>query len=343
MTHINILILDGGIFYVMEEKFRLEFLTMIDKFVDKNIENIIDGCLMSLMKKYDIEEKTTEIAVLGNYNENIIDTFVASIRLEGKSENTISQYVDAINYLLDEVNKNIPNITTNDVRFHLANYQAKHHVSNVTVDNRRRYLSAFFKWCTLEEIITKNPMIRIGRIKNKYVNKKPFTDEDTERLKDKCETVEDRAILEFLLSTGCRVSEVAGVNLQDIDFQNGECTVLGKGNKERTVYISERAMYHIKNYIKSRTDNSLPLFLNERGKRMSKECIRLRLHKIGSAAHVDNVHPHRCRRTMASDLARKGVPIQYIQQILGHEKLDTTMIYCSCDKNKVRNEYNKVM
>lgn len=326
----------------MEEKFRLELLGMINKLVDRNTEMILDGCICALLRKYNVSEKQTELAVLENENDKIINTYKASLRLEGRSEATIYQYMDAIKHTLDDLgNKNIVDITTNDIRWSLSLYQQR--VKNTTANNRRKCLSAFFRWLTIEEIIHKNPMLRIGEIKTGYVTKKPFSDEDVEKLLDNSGTVENRALLEFLLSTGCRVSEVQNVNRDDIDFKSGECTVIGKGNKERTVYISEKSMYYIKEYIMSRKDNMEQLFVNNHGGRLSKESIRMRLHKIGVAAHVDNVHPHRCRRTVATNLARKGVPIQYIQQILGHAKLDTTMIYCICDQKNVRNEYNKVM
>lgn len=326
----------------MEEKFRLELLAMISKFADEETITLLDGCIITLFKKYDIVEKNTELAVLDNMNEKIINIYRASLRLEGRSESTIYQYTDSIRHTLDDLgNKSILDITTNDIRWSLSLYQQK--VKNTTANNRRKNLSAFFRWLTIEEIIPKNPMLRIGEIKSGYVAKKPFTDEEVERLLNNSGSLKNRALLEFMFSTGCRVSEVQNANREDIDFKTGECTVIGKGNKERIVYISERSMYYIKEYIMSRKDNLEPLFINDHGTRMSKESIRQRLHKIGDAANVTNVHPHRCRRTMATELARKGVPIQYVQQILGHAKLDTTMIYCICDKKNVRNEFNKVM
>lgn len=329
-------------FYVMEEKFRLELLSMIDRVADDNTVMMIDGCVCRLLRKYDINEKHTELCVLENENEKILNTYRASLRLEGRSPSTIYQYMDSIKHTLDDLgNKNIKDITTNDIRWALSLYQQR--VSNTTANNRRKNLSAFFRWLTLEEIIPKNPMLKIHEIKSRYVTKKPFSDEDVEKLLDNCDTIKNRALLEFMFSTGCRVSEVQNVNREDIDFKSGECTVVGKGNKERTVYISERSMYYIKEYIMTRKDNLEPLFLNDHGTRLSKESIRQRLHKIGDVANVTNVHPHRCRRTMATELARKGMPIQYVQQILGHAKLDTTMIYCICDKKNVRNEFNKVM
>ena len=219
----------------MEEKFRIELLTMVDKFIGKEMVGILDRCLTKLFTKYDIVEKSTEICVLDKQNERIVKTYIASLRLEGKSETTIKQYYDAINHMLLDINKNICDITTNDIRFHLANYQERHNVSNTTVDNKRRFLSAFFKWLTIEEIIEKNPMLRIKKIKDKYVYKKSFNDEEIEKLKDNAESIRDKALIEFLLSTGCRVSEVVQTDLNDIDFIKGECTVIGKGNKERVV------------------------------------------------------------------------------------------------------------
>lgn len=326
----------------MDERFRLELLEMIGRFVDKGTETIIDGCVCALLRKYDVSEKHTELSVLENKNDKIINTYKASLRLEGRSESTIYQYMDAIKHTLDDLgNKNIVDITTNDIRWSLSLYQQR--VKNTTANNRRKCLSAFFRWLTIEEIIPKNPMLRIGEIKSGYSIKKPFSDEEVEKLLSSSGTLENRALLEFMLSTGCRVSEVQDCNRQDIDFKSGECNVVGKGNKERTVYISERSMYYIKKYLMSRFDNEEALFINSRGGRLSKESIRERLNKIGKAANVTNVYPHRCRRTVATDLARKGMPVQYIQQILGHAKLDTTMIYCICDKKNVRNEYNKVM
>lgn len=327
----------------MNEKYRIEFLEMASKFIPKEYVNQLDYCLASMAKEYDYVKKSTELATIDDSNEKILKTYLASLKLQGRSEKTIQQYKDAITFMFNDINKNIRDIDTNDIRFHLANYQAQRKVSNITIENKRKFLSAFFTWLTIEEKIPKNPMLRIGKIKNKYVTKKPFSDEEVERLKDNTTDVEDRALLEFLLSTGCRVSEASSVNRDDIDYRTGECTVLGKGNKERTVYISDKAMYYIKEYVMNRTDNTLPLFLNARGGKLSTASIRYRLRKIGKIANVSNVHPHRCRRTFASDALNKGMAAPYIQSILGHSKLDTTMIYCSYDKDVIKAEYRKLM
>ena len=327
----------------MNEKYRTEFLAMASEFIPNEYIDQLDYCLMSMSKDYDYVEKSTEIATIDDSNEKILKMYIATLKLQGRSEKTIQQYKDAITFMFNDINKNLRDIETNDIRFHLANYQAQRKVSNITIENKRKFLSAFFTWLTIEEKIPKNPMLRIGKIKNKYVTKKPFSDEEVERLKDNTTDIEDRALLEFLLSTGCRVSETSSVNRDDIDYRTGECTVIGKGNKERTVYISDKAMYYIKEYIMNRTDNTLPLFLNTRGGKLSDASIRYRLHKIGKIANVSNVHPHRCRRTFASDALNKGMAAPYIQSILGHSKLDTTMIYCSYDKDTIKARYRKLM
>ena len=326
----------------MEEILRKELITVISNFVSKNEMEIIATHLTKIFYKYDITLKNTEIVPLDNYNERIVKNYIASLRLEGKSETTIKQYYDAIQFMLTDINKNINDITTNDIRFHLANYQSTHKVSNTTVDNKRRFLSAFFKWLTIEEIIVKNPMLRINKIKDKYTCKKAFSDEDVEKLRDYAQNIEDRALIEFLLSTGCRVSEVVNTNLNNIDFDKGECTVIGKGNKERVVYINNKAMYYLKQYLNDRKSNSSSLFINSRGNRMSKETVRTRLNIIGKNANVNNVHPHRFRRTMASNLCKHGMPIQYTQKILGHAKIDTTMIYCMINDNSVKTKYYEI-
>lgn len=222
----------------MEEKFRLELLSMIDRFADDNTVMMIDGCVCRLLRKYDINEKHTELCVLENENEKILNTYRASLRLEGRSPSTIYQYMDSIKHTLDDLgNKNIKDITTNDIRWALSLYQQR--VSNTTANNRRKNLSAFFRWLTLEEIIPKNPMLKIHEIKSRYVTKKPFSDEDVEKLLDNCDTIKNRALLEFMFSTGCRVSEVQNVNREDIDFKSGECTVVGKATKKgRFIYLN---------------------------------------------------------------------------------------------------------
>ena len=226
----------------MEEKFRVELLTMLDKRMSKEQISAVDMALTALFRKYDVSESCTELAVCDDSNERIINTYIASMRLEGRSEKTLKQYYDALTKLLDEIPKNIKDIKTNDIRYHLAHYQSTHKVSNATVNNKRKFLSAFFVWATKEEIIDRNPMLKINSIKEKYVTKKPFSDIELAKIRDVLKNDREKALVEFLLSTGCRVSEVAGLKVEDVNFRDGECVVCGKGNKERTVYINNKAM-----------------------------------------------------------------------------------------------------
>lgn len=326
----------------MEEKFRVELLTMLDKRMSKEQISAVDMALTALFRKYDVSESCTELAVCDDSNERIINTYIASMRLEGRSERTLKQYYDALTKLLDEIPKNIKDIKTNDIRYHLAHYQSTHKVSNATVNNKRKFLSAFFVWATKEEIIDRNPMLKINSIKEKYVTKKPFSDIELAKIRDVLKNDREKALVEFLLSTGCRVSEVAGLKVEDVNFRDGECVVCGKGNKERTVYINNKAMYYLERYLPDKMDASRPLFLNGWGKSMAKGNIEQLMRDIGKRAGVSKVHPHRFRRTMATNAMKRGMPVQYIQVILGHSKLDTTMIYCIYDKEMVKAEYLKV-
>ena len=326
----------------MEEKFRVELLTMLDKRMSKELVSVVDMALTALFQKYDVSEACTDLAVCDDSNEKIINTYIASMRLEGRSEKTLKQYYDALTKLLDEIPKSIKDIRTNDIRYHLAHYQATHKVSNATVNNRRKFLSAFFVWATREEIVDKNPMLKINSIKEKYVTKKPFSDIELAKIRDALEDNREKALVEFLLSTGCRVSEVAGLKVGNIDFRTGECVVLGKGNKERTVYLNNKSMYYLERYIGGFVDADRPLFMNARGRGMTKQNIEELMRIIGKRAGVSKVHPHRFRRTMATNAMKRGMPVQYIQVILGHSKLDTTMIYCIYDKEVVKAEYLKV-
>lgn len=329
---------------MMEEKFRVELLGILGRCMGKEQIREVDMALTALLQKYEVVERCTDLALMNEQsNDKILNTYIASMRLEGHSEHTLEQYSDAVRKLLQDIPKDFSEIRTNDIRYHLARYQSTHKVSAVTVDNKRRFLSTFFAWLTAEEIIPKNPMLRIKRIKQKQTDKKPFSAAEMEKIRDSLQTEREKALVEFLLSTGCRVSEVANLQIGNIDFRAGECTVLGKGNKERTVYISDNAMYYLQKYLAGRMISAAdPLFVNDRGRAMSKCSIEQLAHKIGERSGVENVYPHRFRRTMATNAMNRGLPIQYIQAILGHSKIDTTMIYCSVSKEAVKAAYLKV-
>ena len=325
----------------MEERFRAELLEKL-AILGKDVVEQVDRALIGLLNNYAIVKKTNEVAIYDNTNYKILGRYVAALRLEGKSEATIEQYQRAINKFMDNIGKPIKEVTTNDIRYHLSMYQSIRKVSKGTLDTERRYLSAFFTWLTAEEYIIKNPMLRIKKVKEDKKIKKAFDDCEIEKLRENCQTKREKALIEFLLSTGCRVSEVVGVDVKDIDFGKKECTVFGKGSKERTVYLTEKAIYYLQEYLDSRKKESHVLFANKSGKRWSKQSIEKCLKNLGKRAMVDKVHPHRFRRTFATNALNKGMPIQYVQRILGHKSMDTTLIYCVLDMESIKLEHRKV-
>jgi site-specific recombinase XerD len=263
------------------------------------------------------------------------------------SEGTLEQYALAIDMLLADIGKRLPDIKTNDIRYHLAMYQTTRNVEKATVDNRRRNLSSFFSWLAKEEIIIKSPMIRIAKIKSEVEVKLPFSDDDIEKMR--CATMvtrnskRDRALIEFMLTTGCRVSEIVNLDISHVNFLREEAIVKGKGNKERKVYISRTAMHYLQEYISDREINAdSPLFANKFGKRWSKQSIEKLIKSIAKKVEVDNAHPHRFRRTFATNALNKGMPVQCLQKILGHQSLDVTMRYCTVDDDTARIEHRRV-
>lgn len=263
------------------------------------------------------------------------------------SEGTLEQYALAIDMLLADIGKRLPDIKTNEIRYHLAMYQTTRNVEKATVDNRRRNLSSFFSWLAKEEIIIKSPMIRIAKIKSEVEVKLPFSDDDIEKMR--CATMvtrnskRDRALIEFMLTTGCRVSEIVNLDISHVNFLREEAIVKGKGNKERKVYISRTAMHYLQEYISDREINAdSPLFANKSGKRWSKQSIEKLIKSIAKKVEVDNAHPHRFRRTFATNALNKGMPVQCLQKILGHQSLDVTMRYCTVDDDTARIEHRRV-
>lgn len=326
----------------MMEKFRSELLSGLAGVLGQEHTDIVDRVLIRLLNKYEIVEKATELVIYGDTNERIRKQYIASMRLEGKSERTLEQYNRAILKLMDFVNKPFAEMRTNDIRFYLANYQATRKITKRTLDNERRFLSAFFSWMTIEEIIAKNPMLRIKKVKQDKKIKKPFTDVEVERLRLNCKDKREKALIEFMLSTGCRVSEISNVNLKDVDFVTGECTVFGKGNEERTVYISNKSMFYIKDYIESRMSKGEALFESRNGNRFSKYSIEDTVRNLGKRAGIEDVHPHKFRRTFATNALNKGMPLQHVQRLLGHKNMDTTMIYCQVDDDSIKMEHRRV-
>ena len=239
--------------------------------------------------------------------------------------------------------KPLHEITTYDLRYYLAAYKERRKVSNRTLDGIRRCFSSFFSWISAEGMIGRNPCAALSQIKYTKVVKKPYTAPEMERLKQACTTLRDLALIEFLYASGCRVSEVVRLNRDDINFQTRDAVVLGKGNKERTIYLTPVALMHLQDYLNTRTDTDPCLFASVRTpyKRLSKAGIERTLKKLGESAKVTNVHPHRYRRTLATNLLDRGANIQDVAAVLGHADLKTTQVYCYISQSNVRASYNK--
>ena len=269
--------------------------------------------------------------------------FIDAKRIEGCSERTIQYYQVTVEHLLNTVEIAVRKMTTDDLRGYLANYQKINNCSKVTVDNIRRNLSSFFSWLEEEDYILKSPMRRIHKIKTKQPVKEIISDEMIERMRDNCDTKRDLAIIDLLYSTGIRVGELVRLNIADIDFEERECVVYGKGDKERRVYFDAKAKLHLLNYIDSRTDGNPALFvtLDAPYDRLKISGVEIRMRELGRKLNISRIHPHKFRRTMATRAIDKGMPIEQVQKLLGHSQIDTTMQYAIVNQNNVKTSHRR--
>lgn len=276
-------------------------------------------------------------------NEEYLEMFLAAKRIEGCSDRTIHYYRVTIEKMLQSMTEPVRKITTEDMRSYLSDYQKQNNCTKVTVDNVRRNISSFFAWLEEENYILKSPMRRIHKIKTNQQVKEIITDEDIEKIRDKCSCKRDLAIIDLLYSTGIRVGELVNLNISDIDFEARECVVFGKGGKERKVYFDAKAKLHIRDYINSRKDNNPALFvtLDAPFDRLKISGVEIRMRNLGRSLNLSRVHPHKFRRTMATRAIDKGMPIEQVQKILGHSQIDTTMQYAMVNQNNVKTSHQK--
>jgi site-specific recombinase XerD len=275
-----------------------------------------------------------------NYADDLLDAYLSALTVEGRSLKTIDRYKYIISRMMKHVKTPTRNITVYHLRRYLADEKARG-ISDRTLDGNRQVFSAYFNWLQRENLIETNPCTNLGAIKYTKKIKDIYSDVDFERMKFGCRSLRDRAIVCFLKATGCRISEMVGLNRDDVDFINLECTVLGKGNKERTVYLDQVSAMVLQNYLAERKDNYPALFVGKGSERMKPGGIRKMLVQLGQNSHVDHVHPHKFRRTTATNLIRHGMPIQEVAAILGHDKLDTTMQYVVLDKTDIKAAYRR--
>ena len=275
---------------------------------------------------------------IAEQNLHLIQMFIAAKKIEGCSDNTLKYYTNTLTSMSNSFQKCIRDIETNDLRFYLSNYQNTRNTSKVTLDYIRRILSSFFSWLEDEDYIIKSPVRRIHKVKTTKIVKETLSDEHLEQLRDQCTHTRDLAIVDLLISTGIRVGELVKLNRSDINFTERECIVLGKGDKERPVYFDSKTKIHLQQYLEERTDSNPALFVSYQApyNRLSIAGVESFLNKLGKRSQVRHVHPHKFRRTMATMAIEKGMPIEQVQKLLGHSKIDTTLHYAIVNQANVK-------
>lgn len=308
----------------------------MDKFLNKeqkeNLHRVLEDCI-----SVPDEESVNQ--------GDLIQLFIAAKRVEGCSAKTVKYYETTVRNAIEKIDKDIVQVTTDDLRIYLDNYQESNGISKATIDNIRRILSSFFSWLEDEDYILKSPVRRIHKVKTCKTVKETYSDEALEMMRDECDGIRDLALIDLLASTGMRVGELVKLNRSDIDFQSRECVALGKGNKQRKVYFDARTKLHLKKYLESREDDNQALFvsLQKLFDRLLISGVEIRLRELGNKLNINKVHPHKFRRTLATVAIDKGMPIEQVQQLLGHQSVDTTLQYAMVNQNNVKESHRKYL
>ena len=350
--HLSVLFLSSLILYRDQYKFYNMKETIIQAVLDgmravltENQLELLTDVTRKALSECEITPKATEEEQRNKENAELLGAFISSKKVEGCSDKTIHYYKSSIEKLIAIVKKNVCDISTNDIRCYLAEQQEQRGLSKVTIDNLRRIYSSFFSWLEDEDYITKSPVRRIHKVRTDALVKEVLTDENIEVLRDSCQELRDIAMIDLLLSTGMRVGELVKINRDDIDFQERQCVVFGKGNKEREVYFNARTKIHLKKYLEQRTDTNPALFvsLHEPHTRLTISGVEVRLRQLGKRVNLNKVHPHKFRRTLATMAIDKGMPIEQVQKMLGHVKIDTTLHYAMVNQTNVKIAHRKFL
>ena len=350
--HLSVLFLSFLILYRDQYKFYDMKETIIQAVLDgmravltENQLDMLTDVTRKALSECEITPKATEEEQRNKENVELLGAFISSKKVEGCSDKTIHYYKSSIEKLIATVKKNVCDIATNDIRCYLAEQQEQRGLSRVTIDNLRRIYSSFFSWLEDEDYITKSPVRRIHKVRTDALVKEVLTDENIEVLRDSCQELRDIAMIDLLLSTGMRVGELVKINREDIDFQERQCVVFGKGNKEREVYFNARTKIHLKKYLEQRTDTNPALFvsLHEPHTRLTISGVEVRLRQLGKRVNLNKVHPHKFRRTLATMAIDKGMPIEQVQKMLGHVKIDTTLHYAMVNQTNVKIAHRKFL
>lgn len=319
----------------------------MEAIIDKILNEMADYLNLAQMKKLQ-EVLIRSIASDKSKKEEIrnrdyLQAFIKAKRIEGCSERTLKYYRDTIQHLITYLETPMRKVTTEEIRNYMVHYQEERHCSRITIDNIRRNISSFFSWLEEEDYILKSPMRRIHKIKTRTVVKEIISDETMEKMRDGCANIRDLAMIDLLYSTGMRVGELVNLNIRDVNLEQRECIVFGKGDKERRVYFDAKAKVHLMQYLLSRSDDSEALFvtLNSPYERLKISGVEIRMRQLGRKLELGRIHPHKFRRTMATRAIDKGMPIEQVQKILGHSQIDTTMQYAIVNQNNVKISHQK--
>ena len=316
-----------------------EICRLMKNHLSPDQNRLLETTLCQTFNRFDISVSPAQLSPNDQQHSlQLIDHFIASKKIEGCSENTLKYYCNTLTAMVNQIQINVCDMETNDLRLYLSSYQNSHQVSKVTLDNIRRIMSSFFAWLEDEDYIVKSPVRRIHKVKATQTVKQVLSDENLESLRDQCTHPRDLAMIDLLISTGIRVGELVNLNRSDINFDQRECIVLGKGDKERPVYFDAKTKIHLQNYLLSRTDSNPALFVsyNAPWSRLSISGVERFLANLGTRSKVRHVHPHKFRRTMATMAIEKGMPIEQVQKLLGHTKIDTTLHYAIVNQTNVK-------
>ena len=328
----------------MKEEFVNDVLRDMLAYLDNGQAEQLRRVLNHNLYGFEIQrnEKSDTVAT-GEENSRLTNAFLSAKRIEGCSEKSLTYYRKTIETMTEKIGKGITHITTNDLRSYLTDYQAEKKSSKVTIDNIRRILSSFFSWLEDEDYILKSPVRRIHKVKTATTIKETYTDEALETMRDNCETLRDLALIDMLASTGMRVGELVLLNRDDINFEERECVVFGKGSKERMVYFDARTKIHLQNYLAQRTDSNNALFVSLKAPydRLQIGGVETRLRELGKRLSLPRVHPHKFRRTLATMAIDKGMPVEQLQRLLGHQRIDTTLQYAMVKQSNVKIAHRK--
>ena len=327
----------------MKKKFIRAVLSRVEGVLDSVQCELVREILVGELEGLEINAVQPSDDEIKIENSGHLSAFLSAKKIEGSSPKTLAYYEKTVSKLLDSLRKPITAITTNDIRGYLAEYQEKGSLSKVTVDNVRRIFSTFFSWLEDEELILKSPVRRIHKVRTDSLVKETISDEQLEDLRDGCTEIRDLALIDLLSSTGMRVGELVRMDRSDVDFNERQFIVFGKGNKEREVYFNARTKIHLQQYLNSRADGNPALFvtLSSPHSRLTISGVETRLKKLGEAIGIEKIHPHKFRRTLATMAIDKGMPIEQVQCILGHVKIDTTLHYVKVNQHNVKISHRK--